>query len=216
MAKEMENSELLAKYRAKKREIRQRLSHFEKTGKQGGSALFEELSFCILTPQSKAFSCDEAIRELKERGLLENGSKREVAKVLSKKTRFHNNKAAYLVEAREKLSVDGFALLEGLTFNGSEYHARSELMKNVKGIGWKETSHYLRNVGRGSSIAILDRHIMKNLKRHGAIGRLPKSLTPKRYLQIEKKMQKFCRELGIPMAHLDLLFWAEETGKIFK
>jgi len=216
MEKQKGSAEVLEKYEKRKNEITERLLQFELTGKKGGTALFEELSFCILTPQSKAFSCDEAIRELKKKGLLFKGSGEEIAAILSKKTRFHNNKAAYLVEARERLGVDGFALLKKLTFDGSEYHARSELMKNVKGIGWKEASHYLRNVGRGSSIAILDRHILKNLRRHGAIGRLPKSLTPKRYLQIEKRMEKFCESLGIPIGHLDLLFWAEETGKIFK
>ncbi len=211
-----ERAALLAKYNKRKAEIVQRLSFFKSVGKKGGPVLFEELAFCILTPQSKAFSCDEAIRELKGRGLLFEGDAPSIRAVLSKKTRFHNKKAEYLVLARERLKAGEFAELKQATFHGSEQHARGVLLREVKGIGWKEASHYLRNVGRGRSIAILDRHILKNLVKHGAIGGLPKSLTPKRYFEIEKKMEKFCKSTGIPMSHLDLLFWAEETGQIFK
>ncbi len=210
------NAALRGKHAKMRKEIEERLLHFENVGRSPPRALFEELSFCILTPQSKAFSCDEAIKELKRQGLLFDGSASEIARVLAKRTRFHNNKAAYLVEARGKFEGDDFQGLAAMTFGGSEREARAALLKEVKGIGWKEASHYLRNVGRGKTIAILDRHILKNLARHGAIPAVPKSLTPKKYLEIEEAMGKFCRGAGIPMAHLDLLFWAEETGRIFK
>lgn len=207
---------LRKKYRSRKTEIAARLLHFESIGKKGGNALFSELAFCILTPQSKAFSCDEAIKELEQRGLLFGGSAPQIGAVLSKKTRFHNKKAEYLVEARSKLGDGNFALLKKMTFSGTEQHARAALLKSVKGIGCKEASHYLRNVGRGSTVAILDRHILRNLVRHGAISAIPKSLTQKKYLEIERGMESFCGKAGIPLSHLDLLFWAEETGKIFK
>ena len=207
---------LLSKYRARKREIARRLLRFESVGKKGGRALFSELAFCILTPQSRAFSCDAAIRELKQNGLLFAGDAPAIRAVLLGKTRFHNKKADYLVGARTQFGAQNFALLEKMTFAVSEKDARAALLKSVKGVGWKEASHYLRNVGRGHEIAILDRHILKNLARYGAIRSVPKSLTPKKYLEIERCMESFCRRTGIPMAHLDLLFWAEETGRIFK
>ena len=210
------NAALKSKHAKMRKEIEERLLHFEKVGRSPPRVLFEELAFCILTPQSKAFSCDEAIKELKGQGLLFDGSASEIAPVLAKRTRFHNNKARYLVETRGKFEGDDFRGLATMTFAGSEREARAALLKEVKGIGWKEASHYLRNVGRGKTIAILDRHILKNLAKHGAIPAVPKSLTPKKYLEIEEAMKKFCRGAGIPMAHLDLLFWAEETGRIFK
>jgi N-glycosylase/DNA lyase len=212
----MKHEELLAKYARKRVDIAARLAHFEQVGKKGGCTLFEELCFCLLTPQSKARSCDSAIQELKENKLLFDGDAAAIAKVLSKKTRFHNNKARYLVEAREKFAANGFSSLVSATFSGTERHARGYFVKNVKGLGLKEASHYLRNVGRGSSLAILDRHILKNLAKEGAISCVPASLTEKRYLEIEREMEKFCRKTGVPLSHLDLLFWAEETGEIFK
>ena len=89
-------------------------------------------------------------------------------------------------------------------------------MKNVNGLGYKETSHFLRNIGLGKNFAILDRHILKNLKRYGVIKSIPKTLTRKKYLEIERKMKKFSEKIKIPLAELDLLFWSEETGEIFK
>jgi N-glycosylase/DNA lyase len=86
---------------------------------------------------------------------------------------------------------------------------------NVKGMGWKEASHFLRNIGY-RDLAILDRHILRNLKLHGVIRSYPASLTPKRYLAIEKAFERFASAVGIPMDELDLLFWSRETGTILK
>jgi len=89
------------------------------------------------------------------------------------------------------------------------------LVKNVKGLGLKESSHFLRNIGyRG--LAILDRHILKNLHKSNVINELPKTLTPKVYFEIEKKFKDFSREVSIDMDELDLLFWSMETGEVFK
>ena len=48
------------------------------------------------------------------------------------------------------------------------------------------------------------------------ISEVPVSITKKRYLEIEEKLRRFSRDIGIPLADLDLLFWSRETGWIFK
>ena len=65
-------------------------------------------------------------------------------------------------------------------------------------------------------MAILDRHILKNLTSNGVIDEVPKTLTPKKYLEIEEKMKEFAKSTGIPLAELDLLFWSMEAGEVFK
>jgi len=80
----------------------------------------------------------------------------------------------------------------------------------------KEASHFLRNIGLGKDLAILDRHILKNLKEYGVINEIPKSITKKVYIAIEDKMREFSKRINIPMDELDLLFWSKETGIIFK
>ena len=89
-------------------------------------------------------------------------------------------------------------------------------MKNIKGFGMKEASHFLRNIGLGDNLAILDVHILDNLKTLGVIDEIPKNMSDKNYLKIESKLRDFSRLVGIPMDELDLVFWSEETGIIFK
>jgi N-glycosylase/DNA lyase len=88
-------------------------------------------------------------------------------------------------------------------------------VENVKGLGYKESSHFLRNIGY-RNLAILDRHILKNLEKFGAIRTIPKSLTRKQYLKLEKQFHRFADAVGIPLDELDLLFWSLETGEILK
>ena len=89
------------------------------------------------------------------------------------------------------------------------------LVETVNGLGWKEASHFLRNIGY-RNLGILDRHILKNLRYHGVLFRIPETLTLKRYRLIEKKFQRFAEEIGISLNELDLLFWSRETGSILK
>jgi N-glycosylase/DNA lyase len=93
---------------------------------------------------------------------------------------------------------------------------REWLAETVRGMGYKEASHFLRNIGQGSEIAILDRHILRNLIRLGIIEGIPEGLVRKQYLQIEDRMRILARKIGIPLHHLDLVLWYRETGEIFK
>jgi N-glycosylase/DNA lyase len=81
------------------------------------------------------------------------------------------------------------------------------------GIGYKEASHFLRNIGLGDSIAILDIHILRRLRSLGVINEVPRTLTRKKYLEIEVLMRDFSGRVKIPLAHMDLLFWSMATGK---
>jgi len=89
-------------------------------------------------------------------------------------------------------------------------------VENVKGLGYKEASHFLRNIGLGEDLAILDRHILKNLALLGVIAEVPESPSKRLYLEIEKQMTAFSCKVGIPMGQLDLLLWYKEAGEIFK
>ena len=97
------------------------------------------------------------------------------------------------------------------------FATRDWLVQNIKGFGYKEASHFLRNIGLGRNIAILDRHILKNLKRYGVITKIPASVGSRKvYMDIEDKMRRFSNQVNIPLDALDLLFWSFQTGFIFK
>jgi len=108
------------------------------------------------------------------------------------------------------------SLRESLAGFSDASAAREWLVANIKGLGYKEASHFLRNIGLGGDLAILDRHILKNLALLGVIDEVPASPGRKMYLEIEKKMTRFSNEVNIPMAHLDLLLWYKEAGEVFK
>lgn len=199
-------------YEPKRPAIEARLQDFKNIYNQGNETLFEELCFCLMTPQTKAKSAAKAIEKLKEKNLLLEGNASQIKPWMAS-IRFNNNKSRYIVEARELFSGGVKRRLDSL---GSPAEMRAWLVKNVKGFGLKEASHFLRNIGFGDDIAILDRHILKHLVKNGVIHEVPKSLTEKKYLEIEEKMRHFAQSVGIPMSHLDLVWWSEETGEIFK
>jgi N-glycosylase/DNA lyase len=182
--------ELLKSYAEKKIAIKKRVLEFREAWKWPDEDIFAELCFCICTPQSSARKCHNAVVRMERRGMLMKGDEEGISRNLTG-VRFPRNKARYIVCARNFFARGG------------------EL--DVKG-----ASHFLRNIGLGERLAILDRHILKNLLRYGIITEVPKNLTPKRYLEIEKRMKRFAKRVDIPLAELDLLFWSEETGEIFK
>lgn len=175
---------------------------------------FYELAYCILTPQSLARNADLTIAELKRDGFQERGfDPTPYLRDPHHYIRFHNTKARRLLEAREALPH----LLPELTSTAlSSQQKRTVVLENLKGLGMKESSHFLRNIGvRG--LAILDRHIFKHLSRLGVIEEIPKNApTPKRYLEIEQAWHEYAEDVGVSLDELDLLFWSMETGEIRK
>jgi len=201
--------ELYQLYATRRNAILARLEEFSRVD---ASAYFYELAYCILTPQSSAVKAGKAVARLQEKRFHEEAVDPEP--VLSRRDsyiRFHKTKARLLLEMKKKYAEISAALSNG----DPAYALRDWLVKHVKGLGYKEASHFLRNIGY-RDLAILDRHILRNLKNFGVIHTIPKSLTKKKYLKLEKRFQKFAAAVGIPLDELDLLFWSLETGEILK
>ncbi len=216
MEREKSVHELQTLYGEKRDAIQTRLKEFKEILNRNDNDVFAELCFCLLTPQSSAKTCWAAVSRLKERSLLLKGEANEIQPQLND-VRFGDSKARYIVEARDLFTKDGRLYLKShLSSFTNRFELREWMVENVKGLGYKEASHFLRNVGLGEEFAILDRHILRNLKRLEVISEVPVSITKKRYLEIEEKLRRFSHEIGIPLADLDLLFWSRETGWIFK
>jgi N-glycosylase/DNA lyase len=203
----MDRKTLRIAYRKKKNAIVQRLASFRNLPPE---QQFAEFLFCTLTPQSDARRCWSATTEILALPTL---SKPALIRILKTKTRFHNNKAAYVLYNQQNWQVirEQLSNLEGVAL-------RNWLSENVKGYGLKEASHFLRNIGLSQNkIAILDRHILRNLHKHKVIKANDISIKSKaHYIALEKKFIGFANKTGIPPDHLDLLFWSNETGEVFK
>jgi N-glycosylase/DNA lyase len=210
-------SEIKKLHADKKNEIEKRLQEFDQLWANGSEEdIFAELVFCIFTPQSKAKLCWEAVESLQENKLLYEGEAAEISLEINC-VRFKNNKAKYLKRARELFIKNGKLRIKSEIKKFHDiYKCRDWLVKMVPGYGFKEASHFLRNIGFGEDIAILDRHILKNIVKLGVIEEIPQSISRKKYFEIENKMKEFAKRTNIPLSHLDLLLWYKGTGEIFK
>lgn len=206
----MKVKQLSKEYKKHKKEIKNKLREFSKLDKEN---YIYELFFCILTPQSKAEKCWDAVLNLRNCEMKTG----KIESCLKTRTRFYRNKTRYLINAYHKWAN----VNKLINSNNSPREIRKLLIDNnseykVKGLGMKEASHFLRNIGKSDNqLAILDRHILEQLKKLEIIDEEIK-LDNKNYLLIEEKMREFSRKIKIPLDELDLLFWKIESGRIFK
>lgn len=201
--------EILSYYSIYKEEIRKTLQEFKQVPQ---SDYFYELCYCLLTPSTRAINALYAVEQLKKRHFFEKSF--NPVNILTDREhyiRFHNTKAKRLLRAEKIWNKVEQVLLA----NESVYSKREQLVRLVDGFGLKESSHFLRNIGY-SGIAILDRHILRNLSNYGIIDGEYKISTPKKYLDVENKFLEFSKTIGIGLEELDLLFWAKETGFVLK
>ncbi|RUM34148.1 MAG: DNA lyase [Archaeoglobus sp.] len=217
----LSNTELLNR-------IQQRIKEFERLGE--GTTFFDfrpfldlklkatikgELLFCISTANSSARSglVFQSLLEPKLLGSIEV-NKEELEKLMRLAgVRFYRKKSRYAVKALKNFNVVKTALKK------DSLNAREYLVKKIDGIGYKEASHFLRNVGR-KDVAILDRHVVgwiyDKLYDKLSFDSLPKTLTSKKYRILEETLREIARIKGITLAELDLLLWYEKTGKVLK
>mgnify|MGYP001118066272 CR=1 FL=1 len=186
-----------------------RIEQFISVKKKGISEIFKELCFCIMTANCGAEKCIE-VNDRIDKGFLNLSEEELVDKFKEFGYRFPNRRANYIVEARNYISE----LESIINSNIDEIILREWIVKNVKGLGYKEASHFLRNIGY-KNLAIIDFHIVDLLVKFALIEK-PKSMTKKKYLEIEDVLKQLGRELHLDMAKLDLYLWYKETGKVLK
>lgn len=204
-------------YNEKKEQIRTRLNGFGAVYATGDDLrIFEELAFCICTAGASArmgLKSVEAIRDV----LLE-GSIRELRRRLKGIHRFPNYRPAYIIHTREYLKREhGFKLKE-LVASIEDPQARRDFFagnRDIKGIGYKEASHFLRNIGF-SGYGILDKHVLNTLYEFGVIKSPKPPTTRESYIALENSLKQFADDICIPIDELDLVLWSEKTGEILK
>lgn len=186
-----------------------RLKEFKEISNGSSNEIFKELCFCILTAN---FNAERSLKMQVEMGdeFLTAPKSDLVRRLRELGHRFPDARARYIVDARKyKNSLKDIVK----TFN-DDNELREWIVKNVKGIGYKEASHFLRNIGY-TDFAIIDFHIIDVLTKHKMIEK-PTVLTKRKYLEIEELLRKIARKSNLNLAELDLYLWYTETGKILK
>jgi N-glycosylase/DNA lyase len=204
---------------ARRKEILARLREFHQVWQTASDArLWEEMVYCIFTAGASAKMGLRSVEAL--RPLLANGQQPAMTRALvaAGAHRFPNARPAYVVITREYLqSSFSMRLRERLNSFSDPFERRDWLAAEprIKGLGYKEASHYLRNIGfKGYSI--LDKHIVRCLAELGVIDSPKPPATRRRYLETESRMRQFAGDVGIDFDELDLVLWSIKTGEILK
>lgn len=189
--------------------INGRIREFKEIGNEPCSEIFKELCFCILTAN---FNAEKTMKIQKEIG---DGFLTLPRSLLTKRLmelgyRYPDTRAGYIVEARKYKN----SLRDIVKSFDKGNELREWLVENIMGIGYKESSHFLRNIGF-TDFAIVDFHIINILARYSLIEK-PKMLTGRKYLEVEDLLRKIAEKANLNLAELDLYLWFMETGKILK
>ena len=206
-----------ATHRERRTEIRARLAEFAAVRREATDArLWEELVFCIFTAGASARMGLRSIEAV--RPLLQAGAHDELADALTGVHRYPRSRSGYIVTTRAHLTADCRLRLRARLDSFADPIARRDWLartRDIKGLGYKEASHFLRNVGyRG--YAILDKHILRSLCELGVTPTPDPPTTRTRYLATEDALRRFARQARIDFDELDLVLWSMKTGEILK
>ncbi|PYB69188.1 N-glycosylase [Thermoplasma sp. Kam2015] len=186
--------------------IYSKAEEFRSIGRSSKETLFKELVFCILaanTSASMSLRMQEAIGDgflYMSRDELRNALK-------TNKYRFYNVRSDFIVRSRSIIDE-----LPEIVKSSDHEGSRDYLVENVYGVGYKEASHFLRNVGI-FDFAILDKHIMKWMSQYYPVK---KNSSKKNYLYNEEIFRGLSASLGVEPGILDLFIWYSETGTVIK
>lgn len=186
-----------------------RLKEFRELGNGSSNEIFKELCFCILTANFNAEKSMKIQMKIGD-GFLILPESLLASKLKELGHRYPNTRARYIVNARKHKN----SLRTTIKMFNDENKLREWLDKNVKGIGYKEASHFLRNIGY-TDFAIIDFHIIDVLTKYNIIEK-PKTVTKRTYLETEELLRKIAGKSNFNLAELDLYLWYMETGKILK
>lgn len=171
--------------------------------------IFSEACFCILTANSSAVLGIKIQKEIGIDGFKEYPYEKLFEIVRKKGHRFAQQRAERIIKLREK---EQFLLEISKEKDGKE--AREKLVRNIYGYGYKEASHFLRNIGF-DDVGIIDRHISRFLFEKGLV-KPRKTITKKVYLECEEALEKIAADLGLKLSELDLYIFYIKTGKVLK
>jgi N-glycosylase/DNA lyase len=188
--------------------VEQRKRQFKELGGKNNDELFKELCFCILTANYTAEGGMRIQKEIGD-GFIRLNEQQLARRLRQLGHRFPNTRARYIVEARGHKGK-----LQNIIRMKDGMAVREWLVRNIKGLGYKEASHFLRNIGF-EDFAVVDFHILDFLVRHRMIKK-PKTLTKNNYLKVEEVLREIAKHSRMNLGELDLYIWYCETGKVLK
>ncbi len=177
--------------------------------------LFELIS-CILGSQVTYETALVAANKINRAGLLKSPMKQysfsefesSVFHVLTTSYRFAATKSNYIARTVWALYSDGGNIYDLLNKLGSAGGARHAIGQIATGIGPKQGSLFLRNIGYTDELAILDKHVLQFMFMVRLLDRKQPSISYFRtYEKYEDKLRSYASSLGLSLGRLDYAIW---------
>jgi N-glycosylase/DNA lyase len=130
-------------------------------------------------------------------------------KKYSRRIRFFQRKIEYITRTIEKIYLGKITLRSILTAeNQSIVETRKKIMEYGCGIGPKQASMFLRNVGYSNDLAVLDKHVIDYMRILGLTDFYVNSVSNMHiYQKMESRLKLYATENQLTLLHLDLAIW---------
>ena len=188
--------------------------------------LWQELCFCILSANVSFELAKSVIQKLSDHDMLNSAwliadkSELVLFNFLDspnfepvkkngdlRRYRYPKVKSYQIINAAKRLYSNS-SITEILSTFDSDVEARNFFYTEISGLGIKEASHFLRNIGFASSLAIIDVHVLDFLKEFSLVDfDMGSSLTLRNYLLLEKTLKNLSEYHGLNLSILDLAIW---------
>lgn len=178
--------------------------------------LWKELVFCILGSRVRFEVVHAAIERMDGMCLLSQPLRNtcfdqyeeDTVVALSGGYPFYRVRANQIRRAAEHLYTSRGSILKLLDGTSDVRSARRVLVAEVAGLGPKQASLFLRNIGYAKHIAILDVHVLTYLNRVGLTDTLLKSVsTLSQYEVLEDSFIEHAYAFGYSPDQFDLAVW---------
>ncbi|NKC17173.1 MAG: hypothetical protein GKR94_34745 [Gammaproteobacteria bacterium] len=190
------------------------------------SELAYELANCILGSGVRYEISISYASILKEQGMLfydyilDSDSSAKLEEALSapaesvtenlvyKRYRYPKKGANYIWHSLSRIYDEFGNIRRLISFYPDPSSLRRALIKICPGIGPKQASHYLKNIGLTNDMAILDRHIMKYLEISGGESICYNNVSKiEKYEEVEERFIELARSFGFPASVVDQALW---------
>ena len=185
-------------------------------------ALWWELSSCVLSSQVPYFMAAAAANALDQSGLLAGNARNTLLehhlyeiliqpiKVSGRtlKYRFPSAKAAQLAKTHQHIHSTAESLSSLLEGFESADKARQWLVDFAPGLGPKQASMFLRNIGFSYELAVLDRHVLRYMELLGLLRQVRSSVhSMSGYLDTEASLRAHAEYAKCSVGILDWAIW---------
>lgn len=191
--------------------------------------LLSELVLCILSSQEKYEVALSAMKELQNQNALRvpknKNEFREIKsqikstlqnpieyksneKTYSRRLRFFVKKAQYIIGTIENIYLNDLTIREILRQEECIQETRKNIISYSYGLGPKQASMFLRNIGYHSEFAVLDKHVIDYMKLMGLTSVSETSFSNiSAYQKMEMKLKSYAESFNLNLLHLDLAIW---------